>query len=298
MIRTRVRSASEVPFHLLYSVRTPDHVIYANELYRVASSHSGVEVAYAFTRAGLPGDARTTGRLTARDVAAVAASVGGGARTYICGPNGFVENASQLLLDQGYPAELIRTERFGGTGELHLMPNRLLLPGLGGLLASGRGPALSLVGSGMEEWTDDHWRARVIDAFGSGDGRAGSTAREARYLTADATDEKDLRRLLEACHGQVTIFFALPPAVTAQVCRTLEAIGLPPGTRLALEKPFGTGAAGAASLNNLLLRLVPENQIHPRRPLPRQVDGAQHPRPAVRQPGLRAGTKCRARCVR
>jgi len=117
MIRTRVRSASEVPFHLLYSVRTPDHVIYANELYRIASSHSGVEVAYAFTRAGLPGDARTTGRLTARDLAAVAASVRGGARTYICGPNGFVENASQLLLDQGHPAELIRTERFGGTGE-------------------------------------------------------------------------------------------------------------------------------------------------------------------------------------
>ena len=89
---------------------------------------------------------------------------------------------------------------------------------------------------------------------------AGSTAREARYLTADATDEKDLRRLLEACHGQVTIFFALPPAVTAQVCRTLEAIGLLPGTRLALEKPFGTDAASAASLNSL--RLIPENQIH------------------------------------
>jgi glucose-6-phosphate 1-dehydrogenase len=147
----------------------------------------------------------------------------------------------------------------GASGDL---AGRLLLPGLGSLLAASPGPELLLVGSGMEEWSDERWRRRVADSFGTAQGRAGTTAEDTRYLQADATDEKDLRRLLEACHGQVTIFFALPPGVTVQVCRTLESIGLPPGTRLALEKPFGTDAAGASELNAILLGLVPESRIH------------------------------------
>jgi glucose-6-phosphate 1-dehydrogenase len=39
-------------------------------------------------------------------------------------------------------------------------------------------------------------------------------------------------------------------------------VELPPGTRLVLEKPFGTDAATARSLNDLLVQLVPEDQIH------------------------------------
>ncbi len=39
-------------------------------------------------------------------------------------------------------------------------------------------------------------------------------------------------------------------------------IGLPEGTRLVLEKPFGTDAASAAALNDLLARLVPEDQVY------------------------------------
>jgi glucose-6-phosphate 1-dehydrogenase len=72
----------------------------------------------------------------------------------------------------------------------------------------------------------------------------------------------DLRRLLDACRGRVAIFFALPPAVTIQACRALAAIELPEHTRLVLEKPFGTAAASAAALNDLLARLVPEDQVY------------------------------------
>nr|WP_221383184.1 glucose-6-phosphate dehydrogenase [Actinoplanes polyasparticus] len=147
----------------------------------------------------------------------------------------------------------------GASGDL---AGRLLLPGLGSLLAAEPGPGLLLIGSGQEDWSDDRWQERVVKSFGTDEGRAGDTARATRYLQADATDEKDLRRLLDACQGQVTIFFALPPVVTAQVCRTLNKIGLPSGTRLAMEKPFGTDAAGAADLNALLAGLVPESQIH------------------------------------
>jgi glucose-6-phosphate 1-dehydrogenase len=44
-------------------------------------------------------------------------------------------------------------------------------------------------------------------------------------------------------------------------CRVLCGIGLPEGTRLVLEKPFGTDAVSAAALNDLLARLVPEDQV-------------------------------------
>jgi ferredoxin-NADP reductase len=35
---------------------------------------------------------------------------------FICGPTPFVENAADLLVSLGHPANAIRTERFGPTG--------------------------------------------------------------------------------------------------------------------------------------------------------------------------------------
>jgi ferredoxin-NADP reductase len=34
---------------------------------------------------------------------------------FVCGSNGFVESASELLLDSGFEAHRVRTERFGPT---------------------------------------------------------------------------------------------------------------------------------------------------------------------------------------
>lgn len=116
MVRARAKSASTASFHLVYSVRTPDHVMYANELFQTATDVRGIDVTYAFSRAGLPDDARRPGRLTAADLAAIEDRAGHRALTYVCGPNGFVENATRLLLEQGHPSAMIRTERFGPTG--------------------------------------------------------------------------------------------------------------------------------------------------------------------------------------
>jgi len=35
---------------------------------------------------------------------------------YVCGPASFVETVSQALVQSGYPAERVKTERFGATG--------------------------------------------------------------------------------------------------------------------------------------------------------------------------------------
>jgi glucose-6-phosphate 1-dehydrogenase len=147
----------------------------------------------------------------------------------------------------------------GASGDLTA---RLLLPGLGALLASGAAPSLSLVGAGMEDLDDQWWRGRVRDSFASVGATVDSVTDSARYLRADVTQEKDLRQLLDACDGEVVIFFALPPAVTAKACAALIGVDLPPATRLVLEKPFGTDAATANALNELLVKLVPEEQIH------------------------------------
>src|SRR5690349_9983519 len=115
---------------------------------------------------------------------------------------------------------------------------RLLLPGLGGLLAAGPEQSVFLLGSGIDDWTDERWRQRVRDSFASVSAtgaQVAATVQGARYLQADVTRPEDLRRLVAASRGQLVIFFALPPAVTAKACRALAGIELPEGTRLVLE---------------------------------------------------------------
>ncbi|TCB98504.1 glucose-6-phosphate dehydrogenase [Micromonospora zingiberis] len=150
----------------------------------------------------------------------------------------------------------------GASGDL---TGRLLLPGLGRLLATGAVPELRLIGCGMDDWDDERWRRRVAESFASvhADGpHETEVLRASRYARADVTSEDDLRRLLRDCAGPLVIFFALPPLVTARSAAALARIGLPPGTRLMLEKPFGVDRVSARSLNALLATLVPEEQVH------------------------------------
>lgn len=115
MLRRRVRGDSVAPFHLVYSARTPDHVFFANELYSISQGGRGVTVDLLYTRSGLPDDPRHPGRLNGDDLPA-AVPGDDSTRVYVCGPNGFVENASRLLLARRYSPASIRTERFGPSG--------------------------------------------------------------------------------------------------------------------------------------------------------------------------------------
>ena len=107
MLRHRRRVMSEVPMRLLYSVRTGEDVIYADEL--------GDDAVLTFTKSAPDGWDGHTGRLDGELISEQASPFLGGL-AFLCGTNGFVEAASQLLLDAGLPAQQIRTERFGPTG--------------------------------------------------------------------------------------------------------------------------------------------------------------------------------------
>lgn len=150
----------------------------------------------------------------------------------------------------------------GATGDLTA---RLLLPGLGTLLAAGGGGDLLLVGSGRGDWGDGRWRELVARSFASVGAEGAATAAvvdRTRYLRADATAVADLRSLMEQAQGRVAVYFALAPAVTWKACLALREVGVPEGTRLVMEKPFGTDLASARALNALLREIVPEDQLH------------------------------------
>lgn len=167
----------------------------------------------------------------------------------------------------------------GGSGDL---AGRLLLPGLGRLLATGRTSDLRLVGSGVDAWDDEQWRARLREVFAvepsiemapwerftpmEDEEPGAATLRrlesESVYRQADVTRPEDLRRVLKECEGPLAIYFALPPAVTEKACVALEDIGIPADTRLVIEKPFGTDEDSARRLNEVVGRLVPETHVH------------------------------------
>jgi ferredoxin-NADP reductase len=112
MLRSRVGSDSSTPFRLLYSVRRPDAVLYADDLARLGE-RDGVEITFAYTRTAPPGWRDPVGRLDADRLAAAAWPPAELATTYICGPTAFVETVADLLLAAGHEAARIRTERFG-----------------------------------------------------------------------------------------------------------------------------------------------------------------------------------------
>jgi ferredoxin-NADP reductase len=105
MMRHRRRACPERPMRLVYSVRSPDEVIYADEL--------GDEAALTFSRESPAGWDGHSGRI---DAELIADAARGAEIAFVCGSNPFVEAASELLLAAGFDREAIRTERFGPTG--------------------------------------------------------------------------------------------------------------------------------------------------------------------------------------
>lgn len=105
ILRHRRRTMPDMPMRLVYSVRNADDVIYSDEL--------GEETLLTFTREPPDGWSGHRGRIDPELIAEAGIDAG---TAFVCGSNGFVEAASQLLLSAGYEPHQVRTERFGPTG--------------------------------------------------------------------------------------------------------------------------------------------------------------------------------------
>jgi ferredoxin-NADP reductase len=116
MMRHHARLTSTTAMRLIYSARTLDDIIRHSELTTLADSgHRDVTV--TLTREL---SSQWTGHRDRVD-APLLGEVGWPPRVrprcYVCGPTPFVEDVSAALVDLGHEAAMVKTERFGPTGE-------------------------------------------------------------------------------------------------------------------------------------------------------------------------------------
>lgn len=144
---------------------------------------------------------------------------------------------------------------------------RYLTPALLQLEARGRLPdGFSLIAVGRRsadhnayrDYLRQQWQRHATDVPREVQERLASRC---RYGTADATDPGALAAVLGELSEPTVLYLALPPAVYGPTVAALGEMGLPEGSRIVVEKPFGEDFASARRLNELLHRAFPERAI-------------------------------------
>lgn len=161
------------------------------------------------------------------------------------------------------PPVLARIAILGATGDL---TRRSLVPAIGALLAGGLiASSCSITAVGRREWSDREY----LDWLAAGDFVANGPAeawellkKRLRYRAADVTAASDLRAALAPGDGPLVIYLALPPAMVPATVRAIAASGVPAGSRIVLEKPFGESRSSARELNALLHEVFPEDAVY------------------------------------
>ena len=152
---------------------------------------------------------------------------------------------------------------FGATGDLTA---RYLLPGLASLLAAGQlDRGFQLTGAGREDWDTAafrQWAAAQLDRYAPQlpDRTRQAVASTARYRRVDVADPASVAEAITG-DAPVAAYLALPPAVFGPAAAALHGAGMPEGSRIVLEKPFGEDLESAIELNRLLAGLVPESAV-------------------------------------
>ncbi|MEX5721460.1 glucose-6-phosphate dehydrogenase [Geodermatophilus maliterrae] len=160
----------------------------------------------------------------------------------------------------------------GATGDL---AGRFLLPALARLSADGRVPdGLQVVGAAVQDWDDRTFRSHVATRLREHAGDVPTAVRDAlvgrlRYRAVDpgaAGTVAAAARAFDDGDGDgdgggadraaVAVYLALPPALFPAMLGALGDADLPAGSRIAVEKPFGTDLASAVALNDLLTRVT------------------------------------------
>jgi glucose-6-phosphate 1-dehydrogenase len=158
---------------------------------------------------------------------------------------------------------------FGATGDLAM---RKLIPGLARLSESPLGPELMIVGTSLEDYTDDTFREfakRALKEFGEHkltDDQWVDFSGRLQYVrqsdgplalaAAVARAEERLGPESERLH-----YLSVPPKAALAVIDTLRAANLVERSRVIMEKPFGSDLDSAVRLNDQLHQTFRERQI-------------------------------------
>lgn len=151
---------------------------------------------------------------------------------------------------------------FGATGDL---VGRYLLRALAAMQAAGELPdRFVVVGAAVEDLDDEAFRAHARKRLDEHAAMVPAEARQAllgalRYSQVDVSDAASVGRAVlgdggsgPAATGPVAVYLALPPGLFPTTVQALGELGLPEGSRIALEKPFGSDLESAKGLNRLL----------------------------------------------
>jgi glucose-6-phosphate 1-dehydrogenase len=152
---------------------------------------------------------------------------------------------------------------FGATGDLAA---RFLFPALAELWSANRlPPGFGVVGAAREKLSDEAFRRTISESLEEFAADVPAIARAAllqrvsyrRVALEDEKGKQAVRDLVQAGENgtdtrPVAAYLALPPRMFIPAIEALGAAGLARGSRIAVEKPFGEDAEGAANLNRLL----------------------------------------------
>ena len=152
----------------------------------------------------------------------------------------------------------------GATGDL---TGRYLLPALAELADAGRLPSAAVIhGMARDPWDTAGFRRHASQRLARHTPEIPAPARRAvvdrlEYSAGDVTDPAALATAIGDGPGAVLCYLALPPAVYPATVRGLSAIELVAGSRVVVEKPFGTDRASATALNALLRECFAESSV-------------------------------------
>jgi len=149
---------------------------------------------------------------------------------------------------------------FGATGDL---AGRFLLPALAELCTLGQLPdAFEVIGSARQELSDEVFRRSASEQLERHAADVPEPAREAllhrlRYRQIDLGSDAASGIIRDVLGTTPTaVYLALPPSLFAPTISALREAGLPAGSRIVVEKPFGEDLEGAVALNQLLAELA------------------------------------------
>jgi glucose-6-phosphate 1-dehydrogenase len=158
---------------------------------------------------------------------------------------------------------ITRLALLGATGDL---AGRFLLPALAGLRADRLLPDdVRVVGAALQDWDDETFRDHIAGRLRDHAPDVPPAVQQSllAQLTYRRLDPEDPRTVVEVVRAlgdasdtsgpvPVAVYLALPPQTFAPVIAALADADLPPGSRIAVEKPFGEDLDSAVLLNRLL----------------------------------------------
>ena len=116
MIRHRAAARSDASCRLLYSSRSREDAIYAEELDRLAAEDGTLEVFHTLTRSQPPGWTGYSRRIDSEMLEEVGWPSEERPLVFVCGPTPLVETVATVLVELGHNPARVKTERFGPTG--------------------------------------------------------------------------------------------------------------------------------------------------------------------------------------